>query len=831
MRELSHPRRAVQPLNWIDTLWQDLRFAARLLAQAPGFTVAAVACLAIGIGVAASMYSILESLVFRDLPAVSDPQGLWRFQTPMPYDNWTVLRDRGEQFSEIAAFLGPVPLVLGLPGGEPERLWGHLATPNYFSTLGVQPLAGRLFGAEEERGSPPVVVIGARLWRARFGGALSAVGRTVRINGQPAMVIGIAPENFAGASPMLAAADLWIPTTAPAALAPEIGRLHDRAEAFDLIGRLEPGVTADRAQTALEPLVRQLEQTYNDPGKDRKEPRVRLLRGGRLFPMRDEDMGRALGLPVVLYSLILLMACGNVATMLVARAAARRREIGVRLAMGASRGRLVRQLLTESFLLAAIGGTAGLLLARWVVSAYGSFGALVPGYIQMEFSMDWRALLFSAALTLTAGMAFGLAPALYATRGEIAPTLRTSAPPHLRAKRWFSLRNFLVAQQVAASVVLLLLTGFIVIGFGHPAEMGFDYRNLYLLSVDPVRDGLSAARAADYMDRLPRWLARVPGVSEVCVAQSLPGAFSGVESIVAAKAELAGSLKALGAIQSDRVGVNFFETAGIPILRGRGFEARDANSGTHVLVVNETMAKQVWPGMDALGQRLEFEGTPHEVIGVARDISSALPLKPPQPAVYRPVTPSAYAIPSQQGITIMVRVRPGFDAATRLRREISGFDRNVTVFNVRRMQDVVTQTFFLVRLAVTIYGAMGMFALILASVGLAGVTAYSVARRSHEIGIRLALGASRRGILGLVMRESAALVAVGGLAGLGVALIAMRLMNAMLETLAQVTRTSVSDVRLLVGAPALLAVLALLACYLPARRTMRIDPAASLRAE
>lgn len=804
-----------------------------MLAKSPGFTAAAVVCLGIGIGVTAGAFSSLQSTVFRAIPGVRDPDGLVRFQTPMPYADWEEIQSRTGQFSTVTAFRGPVPFVIAPPSGEPERIWGHVTAPNYFETLGTQPALGSLFGLEARPGAA-VAVIGHGLWRRRFGGDASVVGRSIRMNGRLVTILGVAPEGFSGASPYLAAAEIWIPASAPAAIAPELAGLRQsRAPVFDVTGRLVPGVTTAQAEAALEPMVRNLEQLHNDPGKDRKERRVLLLPGGRMFPIRNEDLPRTLGLITVLVGVTLLMACGNVATMLVARGAARRREIAVRLSIGASRGRLVRQLVTESVLLSILGGALGLALARWMASSYSSLASYLPGYVRVDWSLDRRAVLFAAAVSVGSAILFGLAPALNATRDDIASALKRSVPPKTRSQRWFNLRNFLVAQQVAASMVLLLLTGFIVLGFsGTTPALGFDYRNLYLFNVDPVRDGYGPERAAAYVEKLQPWLERVPGVTAVSVAQTLPIAFTGGESLVSAKAEMSGGPKALSAIRTDHVGAAFFETAGLPIIRGRGFVSRDVADDSRVMVVNETMAKRVWPGQDPLGQRIEFEGKKLEVIGVAGDIRPPLAFGPVRPAAYRPVTPSGFAAPSQQGVIVMVRVRPGFTGALdALRRELEAFDPNVTVFNSRRMQDDVARVFSLLRIFSIVYGGLGAFALILATIGLAGVTAYSVARRTHEIGIRMALGATRANAVGLVLRESAGVMAVGGVIGFLLALAVMRGLSAMLNVMAETTRTSAYDPRLLLGIPALLAVLAALACFVPARRAAQISPIAALKSE
>ncbi len=730
--------------------------------------------------------------------------------------------------------MGPVPFEYASDLGKPERLWGHIATPNYFETLGVRALAGRVFGAEEETpGAGRVAVISERVWRRSFGLSASVIGRTIRINGQSVQVIGVAADGFAGASPMLSAADIWIPTTAPPALAPELHRLNDRRTRIDFIGRLAPGRSIAQAESALEPLARQLEQIHNDPGKDRTEPRVRLLPGGRLFPVRDEDMPKVIALPAVLVGLVLLMACGNVANMLVARSAARRREIAVRLSIGGDRGRLVRQLLTESLLLAAMGGAGGLLLARWQMTYFESLQAAMPGYIYMEFNLDWRALVFSALVTLGAAVLSGLAPALDSTREDIVSSLKPAVTPRVHAGRLFSLRNILVFHQVVASMVLVLITGFIVIGVSRStsADLGFDYRRLYLFNVDPVRDGYDPWRTAELLDKLPHQLSAIPGVLSVSLTQTLPVALSGSESVVSAKAELAGGTSGLGAIRADRVGPGFFETMGIPVLRGRGFDRREAAGGSRAVVVNETMARRVWPGQDPVGSTLEFEGRTHEVAGVAGDIRSALPLGPQLQAIYLPLDPSDFSAPTRDGITVLVRVQPGFDAASMLHREVGGVDRQLTVFNVRRMEDVVGQIYQLARTATGVYGAMGVFALILATLGLAGVTASSVARRTHEIGIRVALGAKQSDVLRLVLRESTLIVAFGGLVGLAIALAAVRGLASVLEAMAQATTTSPTHPLLLVGVPALLIGLTLVACYLPARKAARIDPAAAMKVE
>ncbi len=832
-------KRAAALVRGVAAFWrgflQDARYGARMLARTPGSTLAAVICLAIGIGTVVATFTQVRSTVFRPIPGVDQPGGLVRLHKPVAFSDVQELRERSDQFTSLAAYMAPVPVGLSQPGAEPERVWGHLATPDYFDVLRAKAALGRFFGAEERRqGAGQAAVLSYRLWRARFGGDPSIVGRTITVNGQPVTVLGVASPDFRGASPLTSAADIWIPTTAPAEVAPELRNLQtSRAAAFDAIGRLKPGITYSQAEIALDSFLRRLERMHGDAANDSRERRVRLLPGGRMFALRDEDLPRAMGFPLLLVSLVLLMACGNVANMSLAKSASRRREIAIRLAVGARRGRILRQLLTESALLAALGGAGGLVLAFWAISAMESLKPLMPGYVSYQSRFDWQSLTFAMLVAAGCGLFFGVVPALRASGAGVSAGLKCDARAQLRAPRWFSLRNVLVFQQVVVSMVLLLLTGFIVLGWQRSTgvDVGYKTANLYVASIDPVRDGYTAARAQDFFEKLPSRLARIPGIENVSLAQTLPLGMASGEALMNAKIEFAEGARSLAAMRVDRVGAGFFETAGIALLRGREFIERDQADDSRALIVNETAAERVWPGEDAVGETMELEGETWQVIGVVRDVRLALPLAPPQAAVYRPVTPSGFAAPARHGVTVMLRATPGFDLPARLRREIAAIDPNVSVFQVRRISDEVDRMLYLARFGSIIYGGMGLFGMILASVGLAGVTAYAVARRTHEIGIRVALGARAGNVLWLVLREGAGIVAAGTVAGLGIALAATRALSYMVETVAETTRTSASDPLLLIGAPVLLAGLALMACYVPARRSTRIDPVAALRAE
>ena len=810
---------------------RDGRYAIRVLARAPGFSLAAMFCLAIGIGLAAAMYSQIQSTVFRAVPGVSRPDTLVRFHQPLSFRYFETIRDADGPFDSVAAYMGPVPAILNHSDRPPERVWAHVATPEYFDVLGTPIAPGRAFDSTP---GVALALISHRLWQRVFAGDSSIVGRFIRVNGQNVTVIGIAPPDFLGASPTVSAADLWIPTTAPRAVAPELDRMDvAHAPAFDVVGRLADGVTMAQAESELESTVRVLEAAHNDPRRDRHDPRVRLLPGGRMLPIRDEDLPRAIGFPVMLVSLVLLMACGNVANMLLARSAARRREIAVRLSLGAGPGRVVRQLLTESVLLTTAGAAGGSLIALGLLAFFDSLRPMLPEYGAFEVRFDWQSFIAATGLAGVFVVLFGLAPARRASREDIALALKPNSSPSGRRRTLFSLQNVLVFQQVAASVLLLLLTSFIVIGWQRAAAVdpGFTPTDVYLARLDPVRDGHRPEHARQFFERLTDRLRATGGVTHASVAQTLPPALASGEAMLSAKADFATGSQSLGTIRTDYVGAGFFDSIGAPLVRGREFSRRDEQDSPPVVIVSATLASRMWPGSDAVGHWIDVDATRLEVIGVVGDLKAAFPLAPTTPVAYRPLDRTAFSQPSAQGVFVVVRVRPGVNAESIIRRESEAIDVSVTVFDVARVTDELDQAKFLATFATLIYGGMGVFGLALASVGLGSITAHAVARRRREIGIRVALGARRASVLWLVLRESSAIIAAGTAIGLLLALAVTRALASILDTLAETTRTSMTDPLVVLGGPALLALLALVACYVPARASTRIDPTIALRAE
>jgi predicted permease len=852
------------PLEHAAELGQNLRYALRMLLGSPGFTAVALISLCLGICIATCAYSEMNGML-RDLPGVPKPGELVALQTPASYPAYKRYRELNDLFSSTFAYIAPVPFGVS-PGGHTERTWGHLVTPSYFSTLGVRPWLGRFLDAADERpGQAPVVVVSHRFWEEHLGSDPSVIGSTIRINGYPCTIVGVGRKEFLGASPALFAADLWLPVSVDARVAPELGgdALERRdLTMFQVVGRLRPGVTETAAQAELTAVAQQLAETYGDPDRHQKGPRITLLGAGKVLPLRKQDVPFFREFLLVLGGLLLLIACANVANMMLARAGDRRKEIAVRLTLGASRARLIRQLLTESVLVAVGAAIPAFPICVWLMHLLSQLRMPFPIPVTLDLMPDWRALAFTFAVAAFTGLAFGLAPALQATRTDLVSALKEGGNVRLRKYRSLSLRNVLVLCQMAASLMLLLITGYMSLGVQSTlgVQQGFDPRNLYLISLDPVRDGYSLARAESFFEKLLERVKTLPGITAACLTDTLPVSFdgnagvrfSGVGEQPDASPDGGGFLHVSEA-RKHIVGRGYFETAGIRILTGRAFERRDEANGGTAIVVSQEAVRQIWKGEDPVGRRIEVgngeatggwgawpgtidhrvsgvarESRAFEVVGVARDVSEDMVASKKHPAVYFPLHPADYAQPSLRGVTLMVRAAPGVDAIGAVRRQIAAIDSNIAPFNARSMSEHIAQYMSALEGASWTYGLMGLFGLVLASVGLAGVTAYSVAKRGHEIGIRMALGAQKRDVLALVMKEGAALVLVGTVAGLACAWAGIRAVSAAFFTVASVRS---SDPVLLVGAPLLLAGLALVACYLPARRSTRIDPAVALRQE
>jgi macrolide transport system ATP-binding/permease protein len=724
--------------------------------------------------------------------------------------------------------------------------------------LGVESTLGRVFhegGARLVREQVCEVVLSHRFWKNRLDGDTLVRGKILRLNGKPCTVIGVTPSDFLGASPFLFPADIWMTITAGSAVAPELAdnALERRdVEMFFVAGRLKPGVTFARAETELDAVARQFDRDRVGMDLSRKDRRVLLVEGGKLFPLRKQDLPFFTSFLGIMAALIMLIACMNVANMMLARATRRRREIAIRLALGASRSRLIRQLLTESIILALSAGALGFAGCARLMQLSSQMRMPFPMPVAFDFRPDWRVLVLSLALSLITGLVFGLAPALQATKADIGPSLKEGASTFLAGRRRLSFRNLLIVSQVAGSLTLLVVLGFLSIGIQTTLgiQTGFNSRNLYTIGLDPVRDGFTGAQSADFLSKLIERVKKLPSVTAAALTEtvpvSMPGGAVTVSTLSAAESR---TLKALKHV----VGKDYFNTAGIPIPFGRAFGMEDETERSATVVVSETLARELWGGANAVGRTLEIRngeiGPPKilpgsfdyrptvsgaevfQVVGVAGNVAEGLGIGKPRPSIYFPLTARNYAHPSLQGITMMVRATPGADALGLVRREIRSIDERVMPFNGGSMSEQIDRFMAPLQIAAWTYGLIGVFGLVLACVGLTGVTAYSVAQRTREIGIRIALGARNLSVLSLVMKEGLVLVAVGTIIGMGGAWMGSRLLAAMNATVGTVSSTSTSNPVVLFGAPLLLAMLAVLACYLPARRSVHVDPIVALRQE
>ena len=574
------------PAMYLHEIRQDVVYAVRTLAKSPGFTSVAVLSLGVGIGMCCAFLSEMQSMVSPP-PGVRDPAALVTIRSGVSYPYFERYRHQHQAVVAATALLGPVPFAVAFTGdrsARAERFSGHLVSPEYFSTLGVTAAAGRLFAPETEKpGMAPVVVVSDRFWHTQLGADPHAVGRRLRLNGRTATIVGIGPKNFLGIWPAYAA-DLFVPVTCGASVAPELSGdpLNRRdLETFRVVLRLAPGVTMPRAEAVLEAATRNFDQENGvEPDRDRKGKVVQLMPAGTFAMMRAEQRAFAETLVAVLWALVLALVCANLASLLLARGSQRRREIAVRLSMGASRARLVRQFLTESVLLSFAGGLVGIVLAYWITHAISSLPASSWNFSEIHVEPDFQVLAITLAIALATGVAFGLAPALSSARVDIGLTLKEGAQVQLRGYRRFGLRNLFVACQMAASLMLLLVTWYLVTGYTRNTgrDPGFAIANLNLLSVDPVRDGHSAEGAASLFAGLPDELSRVNGVRAVSLAGSAPFSALMADRPNTRMSSSEGEGQVLSAVFRERIGANYFATLGVPLVGGREFDRRDQQS-------------------------------------------------------------------------------------------------------------------------------------------------------------------------------------------------------------------------------------------------------------
>jgi len=834
------------PIEYLSEMRQDIRYASRALIKSPGFALVGILSMGLGIGLTTNVYGSKWALLTRELPAAANAKRLVMPEKPVSYFYIEQYRDQKNMFSGVAAMQNSVPFNVifhDQMNAKPARIFGQLVSPDYFSVLGVEAQVGRTFSPEIDKpGDAPVVVITDHFWRSRLNSAPDAVGQKLRLNGQAATIVGITPRNFDGALSMNPF-ELFVPTTVPASLAPELANdvLHQRnAKEFLALMCLAPGVTIDSAEAGLDGITRRLdEQDPSAPPVADKAKRVVLFPAGTRVAIPRNLRPVIAGFFLVLMGLIMTIACMNLATMLLARGANRRKELAIRLGVGASRFRLIRQMISEGIFLSLLGGIAGFGLA-FGLSVLNAQVPQAPGSpAAPDLALDWGAAVFAFAVSIACGIGFSLAPALQATRTDVAPALKEGSALQLPGYRRFGLRNLAVVAQVTGSLMLLLVTGFLVIGIsrGSNIDTKFDPNAMVLLSIDPVREGYSSEKAQALFENLPESIkASGKGLHFALAAQ--PPFASDDETIQVTTED---STRVQKSVARETVDENYFAVLNEPMLAGREFEERDRRnldqlnraSGPRDValpaILNESAARGFFGNENAIGKRVRDDKQSYEVVGVVRDLKDGSGIS--QRIIYAPLTPRDFAQPPATGITIIVRSDPGTDALSATRGVIASIDPNLNLFNVQTFSEYLELSRSITRSALRTYGGIGLFGLVLSAIGLAGVTSYAAAQRRREIGIRMALGARKGQVLRLVLREGTALIGVGsGLGFLGAFALA-RSLSALTSEFADAFKIGTNDPRLLAGAPLLLAALALLACYVPARTAAKIDPLKALRQE
>ncbi len=812
----------------MQTLLQDLRYGMRMLWKQPGFVVIAVASLALGIGANTAIFSLLNTAMLRPLPiekpeqlvSLNNVQEHRRFPT-FSYPNYKDIRDRNPALSGLIAYRF-APLSLSHDGVN-ERLWGYVVTGNYFDVLGVKAALGRMISTEDDRspGAHPVAVVSYQGWQRRFGGDRNVVGKNVIVNGRNYTVVGVAQQGFSGTE-VIAAPEMWFPMAMQAEI--EVGNdwLDERGtENLFVQGRLKPGIGVAEAQTALNAIALQLEREFPNINEGK---RIALMVPGMMGGMMRGAVLGFTGLLMGVVGLVLLLACTNLANLLLQRATERRKEIAVRLAMGANRLRLVRQLLTESVLLACGGGVLGLLLAFWLVDLAVRFKPPVDVPLAIDLHIDHRVLLFTCVISLVTGVLFGLLPALQATKTDLVSALKDESSLSGYRRSWW--KSGLIVLQVALSLVLLVAGGLMLRSLqrAQTIDLGFNPRGAVEVSFDLRLQGYNAARIREFQNRLLERVRALPGVQAAGLADLVPVDLHFSTSPVFVGGRLPERNATAPRAMTNRISPGYFQAMSTRLRRGRDFTEQDDENAARVVIVNETFARRFFPGEDAIGKRFSAgsaESPKMQIIGVAEDGKYAQLNEDPKPFVYRPLFQS-YA-----GTTNLI-VRGETESQmliAAVRRELSQLDPHLPIAGARTLVEHMSMPLLPARVAASVLGSFGLVALLLAAIGIYGVMSYAVAKRTREIGVRMALGARKPDVLKLVMGQGVALTMIGVTIGLAAALALTRLMKRLLFGV------SATDPMTFAAVTVLLVVVAILACWIPARRATKVDPMVALRYE
>lgn len=811
-------------------MFKEIRYAARALLKRPGFSLVAILTLALGIGANTAIFSVVNATLLRPLP-FKDPEGvvmIWGFlpklaqvnpTLPNSSANFVLLKAQSQTFERLAAFRSWSWQSTG--GGEPELLRGARVSADFFEAIGAGPVLGRVFTPEEDLPNrAPVAIISYDLWQRQFGGDANVIGRTIMLTGQSAMIVGVMPQGFrfpggANMFPGLQFAlqnDVWMPL----AITEEERQRHGNLN-LAVIGRLKPGVSPLQGESELRAVQQNL-------------PLGTIGYTLSAIPLRQQMVGnirKPLLVLLATVALVLLIACANIANLLLARATSRQKEIAIRAALGAARRRIVGQLLTESLLLSLIGGAIGLLLAVWGNSLLVS---LVPREVPLihDAGLDARILLFTFAISVITGVIFGLVPALQASRFDLNRSLKDGGRDAAAGVGQNRLRSLLVVSEVAIALVLLIGATLLMKSFVRLLEVqpGFNPERVLTLELQLANLPPSRYESQDeqtkFFEQLFARLQSLPGVENAGGVLSLPlsGAFESTDVILEEQPTAAGTRP-----EADYTIVTptYFSTLQIPLLQGRQFSAPDKKDAPQVIIINDILAARIWPGQDSIGRRLRvgFEREQREVIGVVGSIKQTTLDAQARPAMYLP-----HAQAPTNGLTVLVRTKgEPMAIAAAVREQVRAIDKDVPVTQVQTMEKVLGASVAQPRFSMLLVGLFAGLALVLSTVGICGVMAYSVSRRAHEIGVRMALGAGAGQVLKLVLKDGMSLAFAGIALGLLGAFALTRLMESLLFGI------GAKDPLTFASVAVFLAVVAFMACYIPARRATKVDPLIALRNE
>jgi len=807
----------------MESLFRDVRYSFRVLLKSPGITLLAVLALALGIGLNTTVFSLINAVLLKPLPFDPGPvvalweklpsRGVDRNETA--YANFLDWRAQNQSFEQMAIYTWWNANISG--GDVPERVPGFLVSANLLDVINVKPAMGRGFHPDEDQpGKDGVVILSHGLWQRRFAGDPAIIGKQVSLNAVPRTVIGVLPAemNFPRGAEVLA----------PLPMTP--GLINNRSSHGNLtVARLKPGVSIQQAQNDLDAIAKRLEQQY---------PNSNTGRGVGVYPVLADTVREFKAASLVMMcavGFVLLIACANVANLMLARASGRTKEIAVRLALGAKRWRIVQQLLTESVLLGVIGGTLGVLLAIWGLSVFkaalpADAALMMPGYYKLGVNRD--VLLFTLIVSVTSGILFGLAPALQASKPDLNETLKEGGGKSSASSGRNRLRNLLVITEIALSLILLIGAGLMMKSFLLllKSDPGFNAENVLTMSLTLPRAkyGEDAQKTGFYQE-LVRRVTSVPGVESAALVNYLPlgGSNSSDSYLVEGFAPPPPGQEWDARYRTCTP--DYFKAMGITIIKGRSFTEQDSSQAPRVIIINETLARKFWPNGDTLGKHIRLNGALErnpwmEVVGVIKDVKFEMN-KPVVPEFYLPAVQDPW---STMVLAARTRTEP-IAVASAIRQEVQAIDKDLPVYDVNTMKQVQSRSMMHYTFSSALFGLFGALALALAAVGIYGVMSYNVGQRTHEIGVRVALGAQSRDVTRLVIKQGAKLTLIGIAVGLLGALALTKVMSGMLFGV------SITDLTTFLGIPLLLAAVALLACYIPARRAARVDPMVALRYE